>query len=174
MANYAKNTVGLEHMDSKQMVWQKTGELGNLLVNLDQSGDAGQFTPNTNVNYVRLYEELDQAGLAFEFQPNMNYGDKIGNGYMRIIRPISLKSIDINVPRVSADYDPLRYVRVWQMYGNDSTASTESGFYNAYTEPEWVTRSSPKYQLIAIVLPGEHLVANVTDRVRRVLLEINV
>jgi hypothetical protein len=123
-------------------------------------------------SFVRLYEGVNQTDLAFKFEPEIDYDEKIGNGYLRLIMPISLQSVDINLPRVSPEFDPLRFVKIWQVFGNDTLASTESGFYNMYTEPDWARRTnSAKYKLLIEVAAGEHVVANISDVVRRIFIE---
>lgn len=134
---------------------------------------------------VKLYEGPYGRDLAYDFTPRTT---DVGEGYMRIIMPISLQSLDINLPLrdpalepgdmpniTSRSYDPQRFVQVWAVFGDDTVASTESGFYNAYTEPDWARRAnSAKYKLIAAVAPGERLVANVQIRVRRIFLICNL
>lgn len=121
---------------------------------------------------VKLYEGPFGRGLAYEFTPQTS---DVSEGYMRLAMPLSLQSLDINLPLVDPAHDPQRYVRIWALYGDDTLASSESGFYNIYTEPDWAHRANPaKYRLVAAVAAGERLVANVGIRVRRVLIECNL
>lgn len=124
--------------------------------------------------YVRLYEEFDQKSPGFIFEPNIDYANKIGDGYYRDMMRVNLKSVDINLPKLGGDYagyDKVRRVEIWSVYGDAPSASLTADFYNSYLEPEFALRANPgKYKPILRVLPGQHVVANFSEPIKKILL----
>ena len=129
------------------------------------------------MSYVRLFEGF---GFTHEvFQKTTT--PQAGNLYYRILMPINLKSLDINVtkeaPFVGSTVYP-RGVSIWSVYPGDATASTEAtGIYmDTYTDPAFAFRAnSPyKYQHVATVNPGEHVQMELNEPVKRIFMVINV
>jgi hypothetical protein len=124
------------------------------------------------LSWIRLYEAPWQKDLAFEFAPEVDYAKRLGSGYIRRMMPVNLKSLDINLPRSGfGNMDVMRKIEIWGVFGNDVIASTESDFYNSYTEPDWALRAnSAKYRLIGRVEPGQRLRVNPVEPVKRVMV----
>jgi hypothetical protein len=116
---------------------------------------------------IMLYEGFDQKNLA--------YSESLKPGeYIKKMVRINLKSVDINLPKLGDKYDEIRRVEIWAMNNEDVNASLESGFYNSYLEPEIEFRANPaKYRKILRVLPGEHLVMNMTVPIKKIMLMIS-
>jgi hypothetical protein len=114
--------------------------------------------------YVKLYEGFDHTDIVFD-------ADVAKSPYLRLLRPIDLKSLDIDLRGAS---DSLT-VTLWSVYPQSATASTEAtGVYSdVYREPEFAFRAnSAKYEKIAEVRGGDALAANVGSVVKRVFIEI--
>ena len=113
-------------------------------------------------SYVRLYEGFKYTNLVF---------DKTGDGiYYRILMPINLKSLDINLTSGAG-----KVVSIWSVYPGDVLASSvATGIYmSAYTDPWYAfTANSPKYQRVATVAPGTRLQMELEDPVKRIFMVI--
>lgn len=128
-------------------------------------------------SYVRLYEGFDFTNEVF----TKTTTPQAGNLYYRILMPINLKSLDINVtkepPFVGSTAAP-RGVSIWSVYPGDATASTvATGIYmDAYTDPAFAFRAnSPyKYEHVVTVGPGEHVQMELEEPVKRIFMVINV
>lgn len=122
--------------------------------------------------YIRLYESFGQKDLAYEFTPEIDFIAKTGRGFHKQILKISLKSVDINLPKSGSDvYDQLRKVEIWSIYGDDPNSSLESDFYNSYLEPDYVLRANPgKYKPVIQVFPGQHVKYDLTEPVKKIWL----
>jgi len=124
--------------------------------------------------YVALYEGYNHKNLAYHFAPHsIDYNSyDINRGYIRQIIKCNLKSLDINLPRIGNAYDTIRRVDIWAVDERDnSTASSESGFYNSYLEPDLELRSNPsRYRKIIQVLPGNRVKMEITKPVKKIYL----
>jgi hypothetical protein len=142
------------------------------------SGNAEHLTTimdaKPGMSYVKLYEGFNYTHKVFD-----KFTDSTGNLYYRILMPINLKSLDINVTPTSsgnATGEP-RGVSIWSVYPGDQTASTEAtGIYmDTYTDPTYAFRAnSPKYQHVTTVEPGQHVRMELEDPVKRIFMVINV
>lgn len=122
-------------------------------------------------SYMKLYEGFDQKDLAFEFAPFIDYTNNVGQGFLREIIKINLKSVDINLPRLGNQYDEIRRIELWAVDDTNENASMESSFYNVYLEPEYTFRANPaRYQRIIQVLPGDHAKLDIVEPVKRVFV----
>ena len=108
-----------------------------------------------NKGHVKLYEDMHWSDLAFE-----NYK------YIRTKYRINLKSYDIYVPLINDGIK--REVLIWKI----DTQSTESDFYNMYTEPRFA--HSIKNKLILHVKAGEHARGILTEPVKIIFIHSNV
>jgi len=163
------NKVSYEHLTIDELGYNQPSLTGNFPL-IKSEGDT---------SWVRLYGAPWQKNLAFEYAPV--YGQF---GFLRKIMPIQLKSVDINVPAIANDagqnatmksMNPVRGVRIWSMFTNMPTASNLPGFYNSYTEPDFARRAnSGKYTLVAQVGAGQRLIANVSEPVKKIFMEIYV
>lgn len=134
-------------------------------------------TPDPRSSYVRLFEGFNFTNEVFQKSTT----PQAGNLYYRILMPINLKSLDINVteqaPFVGSTVYP-RGVSIWSVYPGDATASTEAtGIYmDTYTDPAFAFRAnSPyKYEHVATVKPGEHVQMELGEPVKRIFMVINV
>jgi hypothetical protein len=123
-------------------------------------------------SYVRLYE-----GFAFNnevFSKSAEPGETL---YYRILKPINLKSIDINLSEGSKNENGIRGVSIWSVYPGDPTSSTEAtGIYmSTYTDPPYAFRAnSPKYSHILTVEPGSHVRMELEEPVKRIFMVINM
>jgi hypothetical protein len=123
--------------------------------------------------FIRLYEGYGARNLAFEYSPEIDYehGEGVGQGYIRRIMPINLKSVDIYLPPIGNRYDEIRRIEIWSVDRDDVTASTESGFYNSYLQPESELRANPaKFQQLVRALPGDHLRVDIVEPVKKIFL----
>jgi hypothetical protein len=134
--------------------------------------------PPTNT-YILLYEGYNQQNLAYVYTPgNIDYNSSdIMRGYLREILKVNLKSFDINLPAVGQAqqndaYNRLRKIEIWAMDTTDnSVASSESGFYNSYLEPDIEHRAnSAKYKMVTQVLPGQHVKMDVLAPVKKIFI----
>jgi len=128
-------------------------------------------------SYVKLYEGFDYTQQVFDKRAS---GSE--NLYYRILMPINLKSLDINVKQEPSSDAPAmlqqpRGVSIWSVYPGDVTASTEAtGVYmDTYDDPAFAFRAnSPKYQHIVTVQPGEQVKMELEVPVKRIFMVINV
>lgn len=125
-------------------------------------------------SYVKLYEGFNHTQKVFDKKANGST-----NFYQRILMPINLKTIDINVSATGSTVVPNapRGVSIWSVYPGDPTASTEAtGIYmDTYTDPAYAFRAnSPKYQHVVTVEPGEHVVMELDVPVKRIFMVINI
>lgn len=116
--------------------------------------------------WVRLYESPAQKSLAFE------YTGPPGSYYKQMLR-VNLKSIDVYLPPNGDKSDEIKRVEIWSM-GGANNSSLVPGFYNSYLEPENEFRSNPaKYSMLYRILPGQHVQADLTEPVKKIMLMIN-
>jgi hypothetical protein len=127
-------------------------------------------------SYVKLYEGFNFTQKVFD-----KHASGSENLYYRILMPINLKSLDINVKKEPAANTPLvqqpRGVSIWSIYPGDTIASTEAtGVYmDTYDDPAFAFRAnSPKYQHIVTVKPGEQVKMELEDPVKRIFMVINM
>ena len=125
-------------------------------------------------SYVKLYEGFNHTQKVFD-----KGVDKSMNFYERILRPINLKTIDINVTADGSTVMPNapRGVTIWSVYPNDPTASTEATGVttSAYADAAYAFRAnSPKYQHIVTVNPGEHVTMELDVPVKRIFMVANI
>jgi hypothetical protein len=144
-----------------------------LIIILYHGSNAEHLASTPNESFVRLYQAFNYKELVFDKSVGTTE-----NLYYRILMPINLKSIDINVTASSAanTLKP-RGVSIWSVYPGDATASTEAtGIYmDAYTDPAFAFRAnSPKYQHVVTVNPGEHVKMELEVPVKRIFMVINV
>jgi hypothetical protein len=117
---------------------------------------------------IKLYEGYNFQNLAYDV--SLNTGE-----YMKQILKVTLKSFDIDLPKLGDKYDEIRRVEIWSISNGDNNASIESGFYNSYLEPELEFRANPaKYKQIAQILPGQHLKLDVMIPVKKIFLIVNL
>ena len=113
-------------------------------------------------SYVRLYEGFKYTNMVF---------NKTGDGlYYRILMPINLKSLDINLTDGTD-----KVVSIWSVYPEDVlSSSVATGIYmDTYTDPWYAFRAnSPKYQRVATVAPGTRLQMEVEEPVKRIFMVI--
>jgi len=115
--------------------------------------------PNQNF-YIRLYEGFEYNDLQAE------YTDSVRN-----IIKLNLKSYEISLPKLGTSLDSARKVELWSVDdgANDNIASSVSGLYNSYLEPEEELRANPaRYQNIVTVRPGQTVRANLRFPVKKV------
>lgn len=116
--------------------------------------------------HIKLYEGFYQKDMMLSLEPEP--GKPF---YIRKIYKINLKSVDIFIPTRNDGYDDARTVKLWSMYPDDITASSESDFYNSYTEPDFARRTNgAKYKQLLEVRAGQHVVVNITDPVKKVFI----
>jgi hypothetical protein len=128
-----------------------------------------------NASFVRLYEGFNYTHEVFNKNADSAKDQSL---YYRILMPIYLKSIDINVTPGDRDAkgNP-RGVSIYSVYPGDVVASSvATGIYmDAYDDPAFAFRAnSPKYQHVVSVKPGEHLRMELEDTVKRIFMVINV
>jgi hypothetical protein len=130
-----------------------------------------EYFTSSDETYIRLYEGFGNHNLAYEFYPDSPEAARIGNGYIKQLLRVNLKSVDINLPKVGNGLDDIRRVEIWSVGNEDIDASTESGFYNSYLEPESELRANPaKYRNILRVLPGERLKIDMALPIKKIFL----
>lgn len=118
--------------------------------------------------FIRLYEGFGYKNLVFNFEPLTQ--DTPAYLYLRHIYKVNLKSADINVIKRNDGLDDLRFVKIWNIYDGNNTASIESDFYNPYDESDIARRANPKYDLIVDVKAGEHLTMEFTKPIKRIFI----
>jgi hypothetical protein len=137
-----------------------------ILIFVHQQGLVERLTSGDPQAFARLYSSFGQKDLAFEFVPDAD----TGQGYMKKIMPIDLKSVDINLPKIEGPYNQIRKVEIWSLYGDDPNSSLESDFYNSYLEPDYAFRANPgKYKPVVQVLPGQRVVADMTEPIKKIM-----
>jgi hypothetical protein len=116
--------------------------------------------------YERKTSEKFTAPARVELYSSYNYKDLYftSNGPRRLIIKGPLKSYS-----VTAGATP---VELWSVDSRDiSTASSESGFYNTYTEPDIELRANPsRYILLARVAAGNTSRGEITIPVKKVYI----
>ena len=118
--------------------------------------------------FIKLYEEFNEKGLVFDFEPIL---EERTSRYLRKVLKVNLKSIDINVPKQNDGADEQRHVEIWSVYAGDNTASTESDFYNSFTEPDFAKKANPaKFKLITNAKAGERLTLNIMEPVKKIYI----
>lgn len=119
---------------------------------------------NKTPPYVKLYEGFNWKKRVFDVS-------LLEFPYLRLLKPINLKSFDIDLTGAPASQS----VELWSVYPNSAVSSTQAtGIYtDIYREPEYAFRANtPKYQKIAEVKGGEILKENVDDVVKRVFIVV--
>jgi|GEM_PF-4681748 len=118
--------------------------------------------------YVKLYERFNQKNLIFDFQPAV---EDPGAQYFKDIIKAEIKSIDLNIPLKNDELDDIRKIELWSLYDGDNTSSSESDFYNPFTEPSFARRAnSAKYKLIISMSAGNRVKLNLAEPVKKVFV----
>ena len=78
--------------------------------------------------YIKLYERFNGKNLIFDFEPLL---DSPGALHLRKYVRAEIKSIDLNFPLKNDGFDDVRYIKIWNVYGNDVISSSEADFYNS-------------------------------------------
>jgi hypothetical protein len=127
----------------------------------------GMSTEHMSIGgWVRLYEKPNSQGLAFDYAG-------LPGSYYKQIMPINLKSVDIYLPPNGNKSDEIKRVEIWSL-GGANNSSLLPGFYNSYLEPENELRANPaKYHMVLRVLPGQHVVQDITVPVKKIMLLVN-
>jgi hypothetical protein len=128
-----------------------------------------------NIPYIRLYEGFNYQNLAYSYTPgNIDYTTPAGaiKGYLRLIIPVNLKSVDISLPKLGTQIDQIRRVEIWGMdQHDDNIASIESSFYNSYLEPEFAMKANPaRYKHLIRVLPGDRVRKEIDEPVKKIFI----
>lgn len=118
--------------------------------------------------YVKLYERFNQKNLIFDFQPLLS---DPGALHLRKMVKVDVKSIDLNLPLKGDNLDDARTIKIWNIYNGDNTASSESDFYNCYTEPDFARKAnSAKYQLLIDMKAGTRIKLNFEIPIKKVFI----
>lgn len=118
--------------------------------------------------HIKLYENFNQKNMVFNFEPILEDPTAL---YLRKTVKINVKSIDLNLPEKRDGFDDLRTVEIWNIYDGDNTASSESDFYNSYTEPDFARRAnSSKYKLLVKLKAGSRIKINIGEPVKKIFL----
>lgn len=118
--------------------------------------------------FIKLYERYNQKNLIFDFEPLLTSPDYL---YLRKIVKANIKSIDLNIPLHNDGFDDTRTIEIWNIYDGNNTASSESDFYNPYTEANFARRAnSAKYKLLLKMNAGNRIKLNLTEPVKRVFI----
>jgi len=120
--------------------------------------------------FVKLYEGFNQKDLIFVFQPLLNDPAAL---YLKYIFKGNVKSVDINIPLSNDNLDNTRKVQIWNIYDGDNMASSESDFYNTYTEGNISLRANPgKYKLLLDMCAGNRIKLNISEAVKKILIYV--
>lgn len=120
------------------------------------------------IPFIRLHESFNLKNLVFDYEPVF---DDPTSMYLRTVVKANIKSIDINLPKKNDGLDSIRTVEIWNIYNGDNTASSESDFYNMFTEPDFARRANDaKYKLITKVSAGNRIVLNVDEPIKKVFV----
>lgn len=124
------------------------------------------FVGSKDTDYIKLYEGYNQKKLVFDYVPNF------GRSYLKDIFKINLKSIDLNIPFKNDGLDNVRMVKIWSLYNGENLASSESDFYNPYTEPDFARKANDaKYKLIIDAKSGDRIKINFTEPIKRIFIQ---
>lgn len=114
--------------------------------------------------WIRLYEGFYQNKLYLNFESKQPL-------YVRKMFKINLKSVDIFIPLLGDGLDNIRSVKIWSIYPDSLVASSESDFYNPYTEPDFARRANTaKYKLILDVRAGQRVLQDITEPVKKIFI----
>lgn len=118
--------------------------------------------------YVKLYESFNGKDMVFEFQPILEDPSAL---YFRDIVKVNVKSMDLNLPLKGDDLDDIRTIEIWSLYDGSNIASSESDFYNPFTEPDFARKAnSAKYKLIVKMKAGQRIKLNVSEPIKKVFI----
>ena len=133
--------------------------------------------------YVRLYEDYRGEKLSYELDASTSVGVPVDNEleqnadipvvdqYNKLMIKTALRRADVYVPKKGDDYDAIRRVEIWSVFGGAPTASNMAGFFNTYLEPENKLMSNPgKFKKILTVYPGQRVQQDFTDKIDQILL----
>jgi hypothetical protein len=143
-----------------------------VLLNISGSGAERFANPagDAGTSFVRLYEGFKLTNQVFDKSAQSNE-----NLFERILMPVNLKSLDIQV--ALKDSTRSRGVAIWSVYPGMQTASTQAtGIYmDAYDDPTYAFRANtPKYHHVVTVMPGEHKIVELDEPVKRIFMIINI
>lgn len=118
--------------------------------------------------FVRLYERFNQKNLIFDLTPVLQDPTSM---YFRDIVKAEIKSMDLNLPLKHDNLDDARKIEIWSVYPGDTTSSSESDFYNPFTEPDYARRAnSAKYKLLVDMKAGNRIKLNLDEPVKKVFI----
>jgi len=139
--------------------------------------------PDEQYGYVRLYEDYRGTKLSYELDASTaatvpidntlreNADIPITDQYNKILLRTALRRADIYLPKKNDEYDAVRRVEIWSVFGGAPTASTMAGYFNTYLEPEDMLKSNPgKFKNILTVYPGQRVQKDFTDKIDQILL----
>ena len=118
--------------------------------------------------YIRLYENFNQKDLVFNFDPLLTDPTAL---YLKKMVKVNVKSVDLNIPLKNDELDPFRKIEIWNVYNGDNTASSESDFYDSYTEPDFARRANDaKYKLLIDMKAGSRIKLNFREPVKKIFI----
>lgn len=152
-------------------MWTYVAVVIILIILLFMLSPAQEHLTNTTIQpipFVRLYERFNQKNLIFDLTPVLEDPTSM---YFKDIVKAEIKSIDLNLPIKNDNLDDVRKIEIWSIYDGNNTASSESDFYNPYTEPDFARRAnSAKYKLLVSMKAGNRIKLNLAEPVKRVFI----
>jgi hypothetical protein len=118
--------------------------------------------------YIKLYERFNQKNMIFDFEPLLSNPTYM---YLKKIVKADVKSIDLNMPLKNDNLDDVRRIQIWNIYDGDNTASSESDFYNSYTESDFARKANDaKYKLLIDMKAGNRIKLNMAEPIKKLFI----